>query len=290
MLICPVCATEFVRLDRDCTSCGFMPETIDGFISWAPGMASREIGFPPENFPLLASIEAESFWFGARNALIIWALKKHFPKFSSLLEVGCGTGFVLSGIARAFPGARLVGSEIFPAGLAFAAQRVPDVQLFQADARRLPYVEEFEIVAAFDVLEHVKEDQIVLNNLYRAVRPGGGCLVTVPQHQWLWSSVDDEACHVRRYDAEELHRKIESVGFRILASTSFVTFLLPAMLLSRLRNKPPGQSRGNAELNLNPLANGLCKAIMDFERLTIRAGLKWRVGGSRLVVAYKQAP
>lgn len=287
MLICPSCATEFPGIDKACQSCGFKPETIDGFIAWAPGMVSQEIGFPAENFPLLASIEAENFWFRARNSLIIWALKKHFPGFNSLLEVGCGTGFVLSGIARAFPGVKLIGSEIFAAGLVFAAQRLPGVQLVQADARRLPYVDEFDIVAAFDVIEHIKEDQLVLNNLYRAVRPGGGCLITVPQHQWLWSSVDDEACHVRRYDVEEIHSKIESAGFRIVASTSFVTLLLPGMLLSRLLNKSSGQSKGYDELHLNSLANGLCKVIMNMERLTIKSGMKWPVGGSRLVVARK---
>jgi ubiquinone/menaquinone biosynthesis C-methylase UbiE len=287
MMICPGCTAEIVDIDKACESCCFRPETIDGFVAWAPEMVGQEVGFPAENFPALASVEAKHFWFRARNSLIIWALKKYFPEFNSLLEVGCGTGFVLSGIAQSFPGARLVGSEIFTAGLVFAAQRMPEVELLQADARRLPFADEFEIVSALDVIEHVKEDDLVLSNLYRAVKPGGGCLITVPQHRWLWSSVDDAACHERRYAVADLHRKIESAGFRILASTSFVTLLLPVMLLSRLLNRCLARSAGVDELQLNPVTNAFLQAIMGLERLTIMLGVRWRVGGSRLVVACK---
>nr|VFK12098.1 MAG: Putative methyltransferase [Candidatus Kentron sp. LPFa]VFK28151.1 MAG: Putative methyltransferase [Candidatus Kentron sp. LPFa] len=54
------------------------------------------------------------------------------------LEIGCGTGFVLSGIAEAFPEAKLVGTDAFSAGLAYAARRVPGAALYQMDARCLP--------------------------------------------------------------------------------------------------------------------------------------------------------
>jgi len=287
MLICPDCSAEWVPIDRACKSCGFRPETIDGFIAWAPDIVRQEVGFPAENFSALTGVEAKHFWFRTRNSLIIWALKNYFPAFESLLEVGCGTGFVLSEIAQIFPGARLVGSEIFTSGLLFAAKRMPEVELLQADARRLPFADEFEVVSAFDVIEHVKEDDVVLCNLYRAVKPGGGCLITVPQHRWLWSPIDIEACHERRYEVGSLHQKIESVGFRILTSTSFVTFLLPIMLFSRLLNRHSANSEGAYELRINPTTNALFEAVMGLERSTIMLGARWMVGGSRLVVAVK---
>ena len=54
------------------------------------------------------------------------------------MEVGCGTGFVLSGIARALLQIRLTGSEIFIEGLAFAANRLPGAVFLQMDARSIP--------------------------------------------------------------------------------------------------------------------------------------------------------
>lgn len=288
MLICPECRHPLAPDFPACSSCGFAPEMLDGFLSWAPDMVKYYEGFPPESFAGLAAVEAENFWFQARNQLIVWALGKYFPGFRSLLEVGCGTGFVLSGISGRFPGVRLVGSEIFTAGLVHAAQRLPDAELIQMDARRLPYDGEFDVVAAFDVIEHIKEDVTVLGNLYQATSRGGGCLITVPQHRWLWSKVDEAACHERRYTVDEVHRKIRRAGFRILMSTSFVSLLLPAMLLSRLLGKPSRRADLEDELRLPPALNRLFVNIMNIEAASIRAGIRWPLGGSRLVVAIRE--
>jgi SAM-dependent methyltransferase len=201
--------------------------------------------------------------------------------------VGCGTGYVLSGIAQAFPRARIAGSEIYTAGLSAAATRMPSVELFQMDARKLPYEDEFELVGAFDVIEHILEDELVLQNFYRAVKSGGGCLITVPQHRWLWSPVDEAACHQRRYSAKELHSKMEAAGFRIVRSTSFVTLLLPLMLASRLSSKRSGKSNGSNALTLNPKLDRLLEAIMRVEQGLIKFGINLPFGGSRLVVARK---
>lgn len=287
MIICPTCSAINSNLKAACPKCGFLPEKVDGFIALAPELVEIGSGFKSENFSELASVEAKSFWFQARNSLILWSLKKYFPNCGSLLEVGCGTGFVLSGIAGAFPKMRLVGSEISTAGLQFAATRVPDAELVQMDARRLPYFEEFDVVSAFDVIEHIKEDEQVLSGLYKAIKPGGGCLITVPQHQWLWSPVDEQAFHERRYSAEELHRKINGVGFKILLSTSFVTALLPIMMLSRFQAKNSNSTGAGNELRLHPLLNGLFAIVLSFERCLIKIGMRLPIGGSRLVVARK---
>jgi SAM-dependent methyltransferase len=288
MLICPYCSAELENLDMACKSCRFIPQTIDGFVAWSPDLMNQELGFPAQSFPVLARIEAEHFWFRARNALILWALKKYFPGFKSLFEVGCGTSFVLSGIAQAFPGARLVGVELFTAGLEFAARRVQGAELLQADARRLPFVDEFEIVSAFDVIEHVKEDDVVLRNLYRAVTPGGGCLITVPQHRWLWSTVDEYACHIRRYTMRDLHEKVTQAGFTILRSTSFVTSLLPFMWISRLSQQAKLENfNPHAELQINPILNRIFEWFLQLELWLIRMGISFPFGGSRLIVAAK---
>jgi SAM-dependent methyltransferase len=283
MIVCPSCSTKNSLAKNGCPKCGFMPARVDGFLAWAPELAKNNDGFPQESFEGLARVEAGNFWFRARNNIILWALRKYFPGFHSLLEVGCGTGFVLSGIVQAFPNARMAGSEIYTAGLAFAAKRLPGVELLQMDARKLPYEAEFDVIAAFDVIEHILEDELVLKNFHRAIKPGGGCLITVPQHQWLWSHVDEAACHKRRYSATELHAKVDAAGFRIVRSTSFVTLLLPLMLASRLLARRMGQA-DDQELVLKPALDRTLEAIMHFESLMIKAGVSLPFGGSRIVV------
>jgi ubiquinone/menaquinone biosynthesis C-methylase UbiE len=290
MIVCPTCQTALPgKSELRCAACGFAPERRSGFAVWAPALADHNDGFRAEFFKGLAAIEAQHFWFRSRNALITWALGRYFPRFDSLLEVGCGSGYVLSGIAAAFPQATLTGSEIFVAGLEVAADRARGVELVQMDARNLPYVAEFDVVAAFDVIEHIEEDELVLENFFRAIKPGGGCILTVPQHMWLWSPVDEEACHKRRYSAAELRRKMAAAGFEVIRSTSFVTALLPPMLVSRLLSRRAGKSGGVESLRMNPVINWLFETALATERLLIKAGLDMPVGGSRLIVGRKAA-
>jgi ubiquinone/menaquinone biosynthesis C-methylase UbiE len=287
MIRCPSCEAKTFYVENRCPNCGFSPIQLDGFFAWAPELANSNNGFRKEGFETLIKIEQGSFWFRARNSIIQWALHKYFPDFQSILEVGCGTGFVLQGITQSFPHARIVGSEIYTVGLSAAARRLPDVELFQMDARKLPYEEEFDLVGAFDVIEHILEDGLVLQNFYRAIKPGGGCLITVPQHQWLWSSTDETACHQRRYSATELHAKVEAAGFRIVRSTSFVTLLLPLMLLSRLTARRSGDISAKKDLALNPTLDRILESIMKIESHLIKWGVNLPIGGSRLIVLKK---
>lgn len=287
MVVCPTCTAPLFTPQYLCGSCGFHPVETDGFLAWAPRFADSPDGFHREDFATLAAIEAGHFWFRARSELLLWALAKYAPGFQSLLESGCGTGFVLSGIASAFPKARLVGTEAFAEGLAFARGRASQAELMQMDARALPYSDEFDVVAAFDVIEHIEEDELVLRNFYRATRPGGHCLLSVPQHMWLWGPLDEEACHKRRYDPGELEGKAERAGFRVVRSTSFMTILLPVVALSRFLDRRRGKTGGPESLRMNPAVNRTFEELLRLERAAIRSGLPLPIGGSRLVVLGK---
>jgi SAM-dependent methyltransferase len=273
---------------NDCPSCGYRPEIVEGFEAYAPDLAHEGGGFEASYFPELARLEEGYFWFEARNRLIVWALRKFVPDVRSFLEIGCGTGYVLSGLAREFPQARLSGSEIFTAGLGFASQRIPSAAFMQMDARRIPFHAEFDAMGAFDVLEHIQEDVTVLAQMYDALLPGGHVFITVPQHQWLWSASDEHARHVRRYSANELHSKLRATGFDIRLSTSFVSLLLPVMWLNRYLNRTAVSDADPArEFKLPPFLNSAFYRVMSCELGLIRAHVRFPVGGSRLVVARK---
>jgi SAM-dependent methyltransferase len=290
MRVCLRCEHAFVSGEWRCPECGFVPERHEGVDAHAPAFAHEGGGFKADYFAELAALEAANFWFKARNGLISWALRRYRPDMGSFLEVGCGTGFVLSGVAAEHGRAALFGSEIFVAGLPYAAARVPTAQFMQMDARRIPFREEFDVVGAFDVLEHIEEDEQVMAQLHQALRSDGMLLATVPQHPWLWSAADDYACHVRRYSYGEIEAKLIRNGFRIERSTSFVSLLLPAMLLSRLQNKKVSEHYDPlAELRLPGALNNLFYGLMRIEQWLIELGINLPVGGSRLIVARKVA-
>lgn len=285
---CLRCQTTFVTPGWACPACAYSPQVAAGIAIHAPELKDGGAGFRPEAFAQLAAVEARNFWFRARNRLIIWALGRALPEVERYLEIGCGTGFVLAAIASAYPRASLVGSEVFSAGLPFAASRVPRAELIQMDAREIPYADEFDLVGAFDVLEHIVEDEAVLSAMHRALHPGGRIAITVPQHRWLWSAADESACHVRRYEAAELREKVTRAGFVVSFETSFVSLLLPAMVTARLfKPKAATAEETMSELDLPPLLNRIFLAIMTLERLLIRAGVRFGFGGSRVLIARK---
>lgn len=286
MRLCPNCRHAFEGADWNCPACGTAPPAPNGIPLLAPELESDASAYPQEVFDLLLTAEAGSFWFRSRNRILQWALARYFPRADSMLEVGCGTGFVLQGLQQRFPALHLTGSELSSHGLAVAASRLAGVELLQMDARAIPFRDHFAVVGAFDVLEHIPEDESVLRELHKALLPGGGLLVTVPQHPALWSAVDVYAHHARRYRRRELVAKLQRTGFEILHATSFVSLALPLLVLSRLRHRARRAARDAvAEVALPPWMDRILGGLMRLEFGLLRAGISLPAGGSLLVVA-----
>jgi SAM-dependent methyltransferase len=290
MKLCMACSHPFADAGWTCPACGSSPARVGGHLAFSPELAVSGSGFHAESFAKLARIEERNFWFRARNRLLVWAMRRYFPKAQSLLEIGCGNGYVLLGMRRAFPRLTLAGSEIFSTGLEFAAARLPGVDLFQMDATHIPFMDEFDVVGAFDVLEHIKDDELVMAQMYQAVRPGGGILVTVPQHMALWSQADVEAVHQRRYSATEMRTKLEHAGFEVVRTTSFVSLLFPLIAAQRRTKRKPNPNYSvHDELAIGGLANWSLERVLGVERALIKPGVSFPFGGSLLAVARKSA-
>ena len=285
---CLYCSKTFDSVKWQCPHCGWQPERNGDLFLFSPALSEHSGGFKASHFGPLATLEENFFWFRARNSLIIWALGKYGGGISSFIEIGCGTGFVLQGIARRFPKIHLVGSEIYSEGINYAVERIPGGNFLQMDARKIPFISEFDAIGAFDLIEHIEEDQTVLHQIYQALKPNGLMMLTVPQHRWLWSATDVNACHVRRYAVQELHDKVTLAGFTIVRSSSFVTILLPFMMISRLLQRRKRETVDPyAEFRISPMLNRLLEGLLCVERWLIRRGISLPVGGSRLIVATK---
>jgi SAM-dependent methyltransferase len=242
-------------------------------------------GFEPEAFAQLAELEAQSWWFRSRNRLIAWTVREYFPNARRILEIGCGTGFTLGALAEGAPTAELTGTELFDEGLEVARGRMPGASLMQADARHLPFGTEFDLVGAFDVIEHIDDDMRALREMHRVLNPGGGVIVTVPQHPWLWSASDNYARHERRYTRKLLRARLEEAGFAVERLTSFVTLLLPLMVVSRYLGRGGASDDPQAELKLPRVVDLLFEGTARMEQLAIMRGASLPAGGSLMAVA-----
>lgn len=287
MKICPACAHRFEGAEWKCPRCEWTAVVEDGVHSLLPPATDGAPGYEAGILDELDTAERGHFWFAGRTALIALVLDRFFPATTSFLDVGSGTGHLVAALRSHRPSMRCTAVEAFMSGLQLTARRAADIELVQADALHLPYDAEFDVAGAFDVIEHIEDDAAALGEMARAVRPGGGLIVTVPQHQFLWSPFDDYARHQRRYGRRQLARLLQRAGCDVVFATSFVSLLLPAMFASRViqRTDPDDPL---AEFRISRLANHIGRTAMTLERQLIRWGVSLPFGGSLLMVARKK--
>lgn len=90
------------------------------------------------------------------------------------------------------------------------------------DITALPYPDSrFDLVAAFDVIEHVEDDRRVFGELARVLKSGGVLLCSMPLHAAHWTSFDACVGHARRYDPPALQARLADHGFTIEQSAVF---------------------------------------------------------------------
>lgn len=272
------------------------PQIIRGISCYAPELARENDGFHEDTLAAFYEVEREHFWF-MRRKVVIQALFERFlgdqPQ-SSVLEIGCGTGHVLQQLQKRFPDFQLKGAEIHLKGIEFSKKNLPDVEFLQMDATRMPFSNEFDAIGAFDVIEHITEDEKVIQGVYQALKPKGYFFVSVPQYQFMWSELDEKVYHKRRYSRKELVRKLETQGFDIQYVTSFMFTLFPFMLASRIARKPFAKKQEELtdytpdELKISGALNKLFLSLSKLDETLIRKGMNLPFGGSLMAVARKE--
>ena len=81
--------------------------------------------------------------------------------------------------------------------------------------------ERVDTILCSNVLEHLEEDRLVLENMHRTLQPGGHCIILAPAERWLYNGLDEELGHVRRYTRDELRDKMQAAGFEIMMGKQF---------------------------------------------------------------------
>lgn len=184
----------------------------------------------PAQIENMARLEDEHWWFRERRHLIATAIAGLPP--SRALDIGAGAG----GNTRVLEAAgwQATALEFSDAGVELAEQRGLDV--VQGDARNIPFPDDhFGLLVAYDVLEHIEEDDQVVQEIARVVRPGGKVLIAVPADPRLWSPHDEAIGHVRRYTRDSLIALFDHSGFRIDAVRSWNVLLRPIVAVRRKR-------------------------------------------------------
>ncbi len=128
-----------------------------------------------------------------------------------VLEVGCGQGALGARLAQRY---QYLGLEPDPASWAVAQRRISAAG--HGEVRNIP-VEElgpelFDLVCAFEVLEHIEDDAAAVRQWISRVRPGGWLMMSVPAHQGRYGPWDELVGHFRRYDPGVMTAMLASCG------------------------------------------------------------------------------
>lgn len=191
-----------------------------------------------EYYEQYRQIELDHWWFQGRERILKHLIRQWLPGKPAgqplrILNVGCATGRTSEWL-REFGE---VTSIEYDAECAEMARQFTGMVIVQGNAEALDYADgSFDLVTAFDVLEHIPRDQMAATELIRVCAPGGLVLVTVPAFQELWSEHDDINQHCRRYRLKGISALFADTGARgsILKAGYFNFWLFPAVALVRL--------------------------------------------------------
>jgi SAM-dependent methyltransferase len=159
-------------------------------------------------------------------------------------------------------------------------------------AMALPFVDEaFDVVTAFDVVEHCEDDALALSELARVLAPGGRILLSVPAYQWAWSDHDVRAGHHRRYTRRRLTRLVDEAGLSVARSTYAFGAVFPLFVAERVRRRfkaSPGQGSDSRLPPVSPRADRVLMGLSGLDhRLLRRRNLPF--GSSVFLAAVKPA-
>jgi SAM-dependent methyltransferase len=204
-------------------------------------------------FATFAEVEERHWWFLARRDIVLAVAERVLPAGATVLDLGCGTGFVLVRLQDHYDA---YGLDLSPIALDLCRKRgLSQVSLGSPEDLSAVEGRRFEGVFLLDVLEHLDDDAGALRRIREALSPGGAVIVTVPAFMFLWSRHDEINEHRRRYTRSELADLLQRSGLHLEQVSYFNSYLFPLAAGARVggrllgRRAPGGLSVPRAPLN-----------------------------------------
>lgn len=176
-----------------------------------------------EMYQRFFDIQEQHWWFLTRKKIVLDIIGCYLnvDSIPKILDIGCGSGVMLSALDKA---GQVYGMDMSEDAIDFS-KRVFNGEVKQGTLpEKVPYPEEyFDLITALDVIEHIDRDLDSLKSMCSHLVPGGKLIITVPAYMFLWSSFDEMNEHKRRYTRPELRAKLEQAGFTIEKLTYYNT-------------------------------------------------------------------
>jgi SAM-dependent methyltransferase len=176
-----------------------------------------------------ASIATPDYWwYVARADLLETALRSHVEGGRLALDLGSADGPSAAWLRDAVR--RAVSLDIDPRGLGRDG--------VCGSALALPFEDGvFDVVSAFDVIEHCEPEDTALSEVRRVLAPRGRFVMSVPAYTWAWSDFDVANGHHRRYTRARAVAAVERAGFTVERATYGFASVFPMFAAERVARK-----------------------------------------------------
>lgn len=205
---------------------------------------------------LTTALEDQHWWYQERRAILAREVRR-LGRSGKAADIGAAGGGNTRVLRQC--GWQALAVDYSETGVEIARERGLDA--IRADARDLPLQsKEYDLVVAFDVLEHIKEDHLAAAEIARVLRPGATALIAVPCDMALWSAHDEASGHYRRYTRRTLSELVTGAGLVVDRLWSWNVLLRPVVAYRR-------RSSTGGDLYKTPAWVNLClRAVIGAER------------------------
>lgn len=219
-----------------------------------------------------------NWWFRARREIVYRCLQKYISGNINILEIGAGYG-VMTGMLKSFGEVQAI--EPYSDAVDYLRNNL-GVNTYAGKLDTFGGTKKYDLVACFDVLEHIADDKAALIKMDSLLNDHGLLVLTVPAYKFLWGKHDELHAHLRRYTRKNLIEKMP-LPFSIKKASYFNTLLFPVALLDRLLFS---KNKKSYSLNPNKLINNILYIIFSIEKYLVpRVNLPF--GVSLILIAGK---
>lgn len=247
----------------------------------------------PQFYREYYSLERESWWFKARLNILENTVRRKIQTNPSIkiLNVGVATGATTEMLQKY---GEVVSVEYDEDCCKFLKEKT-GIEAICASLTDLPFdADSFDLVCAFDVIEHIEEDYLAIQEVHRVLKSGGNYFFTVPAFQFLWSNHDVVNHHFRRYTQPQLNKLIEQSKLQVSYTTYFNFWLFFPIALTRFflnllpRKKGTSSSGSDNDLvSTDSLINKVLYTIFNSENFLLKRGIRFPLGVSILSLGSK---
>lgn len=182
-------------------------------------------------------------WANIRLRTILYLTMPHDSK---ILDLGCGPGYFGRYLEQ-------LGNDVYYSDIsqeALDSIHASEHRRLRCDAtKEIPFSDVlFDWVFCGDMLEHVEDDDAVLMNIKRILKPSGRAVITVPAYSCLYGHHDRMIGHFRRYDRNDFYKQLNRLGFNIVKCRYLCSLLFLPFVVNQLFAKQDSAYQGISRL------------------------------------------